>query len=383
MPGTLTNFCRELRSFWRFYNGVPKRDREIVFYAEDIASYAFFEGLIDDLTQRQGLKVCYVTSAANDPILARKRPDILPFYIKSLLAFFTVSLNSRVLIMTMPDLHRFHVRRSERGTHHIYMFHNIGSSFPVIRYGALFHYDTIFCVGPHHNEEIRRQEEIYGLPRKALVNFGYYRVEKVHGEYAAWTAAASRERAARATVLVGPSWGDTSLLNLCGMELVDALLRHGYRTVVRPHPMTRRKSPHVLDRLHAAFAGRENYVFADDIASTEAVLGSDLLISDWSGFAYEYAFGTGRPVLFIDVPQKIVNERYRDLGIEPIDVGIRHKIGRVLPPDRLDEIDRVISEMLDQKDAYVSRITEARDAYIYNFGSSSRVGGEYIRGLLA
>ena len=66
------------------------------------------------------------------------------FYFKKLLPTIIRNLKSKALIMTMPDLGLFHIKRSKYGTNHIYIFHNIGSSFPVIRYGALFHYDTIF-----------------------------------------------------------------------------------------------------------------------------------------------------------------------------------------------------------------------------------------------
>ena len=31
---------------------------------------------------------------------------------------------------------------------------------------------------------------------------------------------------------------------------------------------------------------------------------SDLMISDWSGVAFEYAFAFNKPVIFCDVPKK-------------------------------------------------------------------------------
>ena len=56
---------------------------------------------------------------------------------------------------------------------------------------------------------------------------------------------------------------------------------------------------------------------------------ADLMISDWSGAALEYAFGIERPVLFLDVARKINNPRYVDLGIEPIEARMREQIGAV------------------------------------------------------
>lgn len=373
---------RELKSFYTFYRKIPKNERQIVFYSEDIASYRYFEGLIDYLTNKENLKICYITSDTSDPVLSQKIHNIRGLYIKSLLAFFTVTLDSKLLIMTMPDLHQFHVRRSERGTNHVYLFHNIGSSFPVIRFGALFHYDTIFCSGPHHIKEIRAQEELYDLPKKQLVEFGYYSLEKVYNDYKNYDHSKKRPSNYKARILIAPSWGENSILNFCGSELIRILLESDYEVIVRPHPMTKIHTPEVLKSLNKEFKDFDNYVFEGEITSTESFYNSDLLISDWSGVSYEYAFGTERPVLFIDVPQKIVNEKYKEIDIEPVDIGIRNRLGAVLKPDELEKADSLITHILANKDSYIAEIIKARGEFVYNFGDSSRVGAEFIRRLL-
>lgn len=375
-------FLRELRSFYTFYRKIPRNEREIVFYSEDIASYRYFEGLIDYLTDKENLKICYVTSDISDPVLSQKRPNIRGLYIKSLLAFFTVTLDSKLLIMTMPDLHQFHVRRSERGTRHVYLFHNIGSSFPVIRFGALFHYDTIFCAGPHHKKEIRAQEDLYNLPKKQLVEFGYYSLEKVYDDYKNYDHSSKTPSRYKARILIAPSWGDNSILNFCGNKLIRILLESNYEVIVRPHPMTKIHSPQLLESLNKEFENFDNYVFEGEISSTESFYNSDLLVSDWSGVSYEYAFGTERPVLFIDVPQKIVNERYKEIGIEPVDIGIRNRLGAVLKPDELEKADSLITHILVNKDSYITEIIKARGEFVYNFGDSAKVGAEFIKSLL-
>lgn len=373
------NLINEIKSFRDFYSQTDRSERDIVFYAEDASSYGYFEGLIDFLTHNEDLKVCYVTSDASDPVFTCNRKNFRPFYINSLLAFFTVTLDSRLLLMTMPDLHHFHIKRSERGAHHVYLFHNMGSSFPVIRYGALFHYDTIFCSGPHHAEEVRRQEEIYDIPAKNLVKFGYYRLEKIYEAYKKYKSA-DRKTASRyrARILIGPSWGPNSILDLCGLELIRLLLRADYEVIVRPHPMTKRKNPRLLGALSKGFGSFGNYKLEENTGSVESVYDSDLLISDWSGFTFEYAFGTERPVLFIDVPQKIVNPRYGEVGITPMDVGIRNRIGSVLGLHELKQADVAITNLLNNKKKYVSDIVKARNESVYNFGSSSSAGAEFI-----
>ena len=42
-----------------------------------------------------------------------------------------------------------------------------------LRKGAIDHFDTIFCVGPHHVKEIQTAEDVYGLKAKNLIEYGY------------------------------------------------------------------------------------------------------------------------------------------------------------------------------------------------------------------
>ena len=46
--------------------------------------------------------------------------------------------------------------------------------------------------------------------------------------------------------------------------------------------------------------------------------------------ALEYAFGIGRPVLFLDVPYMVRNENYKELDLEVFELSIRKEIGVVL-----------------------------------------------------
>lgn len=374
---SLGRFVREVRDYLRFSDLDPAA-RRIVFYAEDVASHGYFEGLLGRLLDSGPHPVCYFTSDPDDPIFQRSGPSLRVFYVSQLLPFLTRNLDGAVLVMTMPDLETFHVKRSRNDVNHVYLFHNIGSSFPVIRYGALFHYDTIFCVGEHHEQEIRRQEELYDLPAKTLVPFGYYRLEKTHRDYR------SHQRTEpggehRGRVLVAPSWGADSILNLCGRALVRTLLDAGYEVTVRPHPMTEKHDPDLIRSLKDEFGSHPLFVYAGDISSVHPFFDADVLVSDWSGVSYEYAFGTERPVLFIDVPRKVVNERHAEVGIEPVDVGIRHRIGSVLAPDELDQADARIQALRRDSERYVHDIRKAREELVYNFGCSSEAGAKYIR----
>ncbi len=234
----LRYFFREIKEIIRYYC-VGKENRQIVFYSEDIASYTYFKGIIDELTQKHMKNICYITSDKNDPLLNSNNDRLHCFYLDRLVPFFTAMCEAKLLLMTMPDLNVFHIKRSKFDVNHVYLFHNIGSSFPVIRHGSLFHYDTLFCVGPHHVKEIRRQEELYDLSEKELVEFGYFRLEAAYEQYQGFLQDnEERPSAGKARILIGPSWGENSIFNLCGHELMQILLDLEYEVVALSHRMT-------------------------------------------------------------------------------------------------------------------------------------------------
>jgi len=372
---------QEFKFFYIFFRRIDKSEREIVFYSEDIVSYSYFEGLIDYITNNENLKICYITSEFSDPILSQEKTNIKSFYLKWLVPFFTVILDSKVLVMTMPDLHQFHIRRSIRGAHHVYLFHSINSTHMVYRHGAFDHYDTIFCIGPHHIKEIRRSEELYGLPRKALVDFGYYRVEKIFAYYHKNESVKNTPATRKSRILVAPSWGDNNILDCCGDNLISILLQSNYEVIVRPHPVTWTKKPELLQSLCSKFGNYKNFSLENDISSITSLQDADLLISDWSGVAFEYAFGTERPVVFIDTPRKANNPHYMDFDLPPLEVEMRTRIGVVLGIEEIENIDSVITQLFKDRPEYKKEIANARMDFIYNFGNSSRIGAEYIRNI--
>lgn len=102
------------------------------------------------------------------------------------------------------------------------------------------------------------------------------------------------------------------------------------------------------------------------------------MITDWSGIAYEYAYTTCKPVLFIDTPMKIMNPEYKKIGIEPLNIWMRYEIGRVLKLDEIDKTADTAAKMLAASDTYKDSIDRFVKEYVYNLGSSASVGAKYI-----
>ena len=366
---------KEIADFYRFFWRTQKAEKGIVFYAEHEGYYPYFEGIIKKLIGEYNRAICYITSDPNDPVLQRCESRIKTFYLNKLLPLFMVLVNCKVFVMTLTDLNQFHIKRSLNAVHYVYVFHSLVSTHMIYRYGAFDHYDSILCCGVHQVEEIRRHEELNKLPPKRLVDAGYYRLEQIYEAYQKYSSDKSP------TILIAPSWGAANILESCGEHLVVLLLEAGYEVIVRPHPETIRHSPDLVALFTGKFSHNPNFNLEMSVVTYDSLLQADVLISDYSGVALEYAFGTERPVLFLDVPIKIQNERFKELGIEPLELSLRPEIGVIVSTKELGTVPQVVSNLILNRAAYGKRIAELRKRYVYAFGHSSEVGAQYITDL--
>ena len=165
------------------FNELDLDERSIVFYSESsVILYPYVEEIIEEL-QNRDQKICYLTSSKYDPILKNKNENIKVFYIGDSelekMNFF-LRLKARILIMTMPDLGAYHIKRSkEFPVHYIYTFHSMNSTHMEFQKDAFDQFDSIFCVGQYQVQELRATEQLYNLKQKNLVECGYGLLDKL------------------------------------------------------------------------------------------------------------------------------------------------------------------------------------------------------------
>lgn len=362
------------------FKSMDHEQRSIVFYAQDIWAWKHFKPIVDTLVETLGRRVSYVTSNREDPVLQIENSRIQTFYI-GLGAFRTSwfqSLEAKVLVMTMPDFGTYHIRRSKHLVHYIYLHHSMVSSHMAYRPNAFDNFDSILCVGPHHRTETRAFEELKNLHPKSLLNAGYGVLDQILASKCAMADDLPEPNQRTKRVLVAPSWGDYGLLETKGTELVEVLLKAGFLVTVRPHYMTIRNHPKLLGELQKEFGHDPNFLLDTELESQGTVHSGDIMISDWSGAALEFAFGLERPVLFIDTPKKVNNPHYADIGLEPIEIWVRSQIGEVVSPEQLSDIPAAVNRLCENPGTWRETIFNARSNLIYNVGKSASVSAHYI-----
>ncbi len=369
---------KELKHIYRFLYKTPKQDKRIVFYSEHEGYWPNFEGMINSLIQDYQAKISYITSDINDPILTKNNPNIHTFYINKFLAFVMQFIDCSVFIMTLTGLHQYHLKRSTKPVHYVYVYHSLVSTHMMYHEGAFDHYDSILCVGDYQIKEIRQREKMLEHPPKQLINAGYYRLDRIMQEYQKREPSYQNQK----TILIAPSWGDQNVLETCGHELVQTLLKDNHNVIVRPHPETVRRSKQLIESLKTSFGQQENFTLELSVANDDSILNADCLICDCSGIALEYAFGTERPVLFIDVPIKIKNKHYQQLEMEPFELSIRQTIGKVIATSDINKISTIIQELISSEQPFKEKIKQLRNNTIFEINNASKTGANHIINLI-
>ena len=359
------------------FKKLDKKDRSIIFYLENECDFIFFKPIVEKLTQEYDIKICYVTSSKTDPMLTSNDKNILPFYIGDGIArsSFFVNLKATIVVMTMPDLETFHIKRSKiYPVHYVYIFHSLCSTHYIYRKTAFDNFDTIFCTGNYQIIEIQERERKFNLNKKKLVKHGYGRLDTLINE--ARSTDIRKSVSNNKVVLIAPSWGANGLIETKGQEIVSILLDSGFDVILRPHPMTIKKSNKVIQKIEKEFKDNLKFKLEIDIRNTESWFLCDCMISDLSGAAIEYSFTFEKPILYIVTPEKIVQKKQIDLV--SLEEKIRPQIGEVISLSQLSLLPSKINQLLLSQNKFKEKIQKIREETVFNIGNSGEQGAKYL-----
>lgn len=369
---------REKADYKRFFSVANKH---LVFYSEKSGFYKYFQNVIEYLLSHSNVIIHYVTNDPNDKIfeLAKEQPRIRPYYIgpKKIITLM-MKMDAQIVVMTTPDLENYYIKRSyvRKDTEYIYLCHGVMSTTMCMRKGAYDHFDTVMCVGQHQIDEIRETEAMYHLPAKNLVPCGYGMLDNMLAAYEKMP----EEAHAQKRILIAPSWQEGNILESCIEELVQQLYGEGHFVVVRPHPEFIKRFPGKMEAIAAKFQNLDPKLFSleTDFSSNVTIYTADIVITDWSGIAQEFAFTTKRPVLLINTPMKVLNPEYVKYEHQPLDITLRPELGRTLELDEISKAGAAVEELLENRAYYAEKLDEITHRCVFNLGSSGAAAGRYI-----
>ena len=376
--------AREKRDYRRFFKVANKH---LVFYAEGGGYYKYFQSIVEWLLANSNVTVHYVTGDPGDPVFGRFAGEgegsgrVRTYYIGPVKIIpLMMKMDADMVVMTTPDLGTYHLKRSyvRKDVEYVYVDHGPTSVHMCYRKGAFDHFDTIMANGPFQVAEHRATERLYALRPKTIVESGYPVLDVLLAD-GADAGRGPRDGGPR-RVMIAPSHQRDNILDTCLDELIAEILgaNAGVRVVVRPHPQYVRRYPAKMQAIEGRYAGRADVEMETDFSKPSTMDRADVLVTDWSGIAYEYAFRMRRPVLFIDTPMKVINPEWRRVGIEPTDISFRNEVGVSVAADDMPAAGRAVQGMLADPGRFAARTARLLETQFFNPGRAGAVAGNYI-----
>lgn len=351
----------------------------LMFYSEQSGFYKYFENIITALLEKTDEPIYYITSDPNDKIFETKNPQIRPYFISgNQLIALMMKLECDIVVMTTPDLEKYHIKRSKvkKNIEYIFVDHACISINMTYRTGALDYFDTIFVTSRYQGIEVREIEALRNTKKKKIVKYGYGLIDNMIAAY----NALEHKQNEKPTILIAPSWQYDNILDSCLDDLLSELICDKYKVVVRPHPQYIRRFPVQMEKIIERYQDKfgPDFMIETDFSSNVTVYTADVVITDWSAIAYEFSFTTDKPSLFVDTEMKVVNKDYDKIKLKPFDITARNTIGKSVSKEQTKHIASVIDDLLANQDSYQETISELKKGYFYNLGHSGEVGADYI-----
>jgi hypothetical protein len=349
-----------------------------IIYCEGRQYFNVFKPVIEEFERRK-ISIVYLTSAPDDPVFEMKLEYTKAEYIgEGNRAFARLNLLiAAFVLMTTPGLGFYQLKRSRLVKHYSHILH-AASDATMYRLFGIDYFDSILLTGSYQADDIRTLEKQRGLPPKQLVTVGCTYLDV----YAEKISRIPKEESHVFTVLVSPSWGPSALLSRYGEKLLTPLAKTGWRIIARPHPQSKKSEAAILDALTEKYRGNDNVEWDYQIENIYSLSKADIMISDFSGIIFDYAFLFDRPVLY--VKQKIDMRPYdADDLFEGEDSGgallnlwqfkTLKEIGVELKEDFFDSIGDVIKSVSDSAELKAARRRARDEAWQYAGEAGSRV----------
>lgn len=337
---------------------VNKDKLPFVIFADDKRYWNIFEPVCREF-DRRGVDLVYMTASPDDPALDNPYEHIKGEFIgTNNKAFARMNfLNAWIVFSTTPGLDVYQWKRSKDVRYYVHIQHGANDVTGYRMFG-IDYYDAILLSGEYQVQEVRDLEKLRDLPQKDLLKVGIPYMDEMAERLEAAPAAETggQER----TVLLAPSWGKSSIFQKYGSRILKVLLDTGYHIIVRPHPQSFTSEKETMEKIMQEYPDSDRLEWNRDNDNFEVLRRSDILISDFSGIVFEFAFVYDKPVIYADTefddsPYDAwwLDTPYWTLTALP-------RIGQKLTMDNLDNLKEMIDDCI-QNPKYAKGRMEARE----------------------
>jgi hypothetical protein len=344
-----------------------------VIYSEGKHYWNVFQPVLDEF-EKQGKNILFLTSSEDDPVFKTNYNFVKPEYIGGgNKAFARLNmLQAGFCLMTTPGLNVYQLKRSKMVKHYSHVLH-APSDATLYRLFGIDYFDSILLTGNYQSGDIRALENLRNLPEKKLVTVGCTYLDV----YSERIKQIPKEENHPFTVLVSPSWGPSALLARYGEKLLSPLIKTGWRIIVRPHPQSKKSEAQMLETLGEKYREKKNLEWDFERENIISLIKADVMISDFSGIVYDYAFLCDKPVIYVKQGIDIRAYDADDLGENYVDELWHFKtlkeIGVELKDEYFDRIGELIKNASDSTELRQARRKAREEAWQYPGEAGKRI----------
>lgn len=345
-----------------------------VIFSDSKRYWNIFKPVCDEFEKR-GVRLDYYTMSPDDPALSEEYSFIKASFIGTgNFAFAKLNvMKADVCLSTTPGLDVYQWKRSKNVKCYVHITHDICAITAYRMFGLDF-YDSVLLPNELLISELREIEHLRGIHEKEVKVVGSVYIDELKKQYDNLNNTAFASGVKRnITVLVAPSWGESCILNRFGSSFLSALKNTGFDVIVRPHPQSFTSDAKLMEELMNAFPEDEHFSWNRDNDNFEVMSKSDILISDFSGIVFDFAFTFGRPVIYADTNLDLAPYDDSWLDHQPWRLRILPEMGRELKESDFDNMKEIISSMINNH-SYADRLESIKNsAWSYRGESAVRV----------
>ena len=360
----IKNFFLDVKNYLRF----SSQKKDTIIFCESNSYSVYFYELLKSANEK---KVNYIYLCENGDKninkLSIKKDNVFQFNFQFFLILIISNLKCNNLILTTPDFGNKNLNLTKNCKKIIYFFHSIVSSNMIYNERAFDNYDIICCVGKHHYLEFNERFSSLETKNKNLVKCGYPYLDYL-------TNVSNINIFEKNHILIAPTWNpkNSNFYHDNYINVVEELLKNDFKVTFRPHPEFLRRFENKFNDFSFKFEKNSNFKTDTTKSNIEVMEKCEFLVTDWSGVSFEFAYTFKRPVIFVEVPKKVLNDNYLECSNQPIEITDRIELGTILIDLKNQNITSIIEDLRQKESDYKIKIEKNLKKNVYNLKSSSQ-----------
>ena len=350
---------------------------KIIIYGEDKRYYNVFKPIIEELINLE-IPTIYYSSSYDDKIFEIKSDFLKSEFIGTgNKAYAKLNfIEADICLMTTPNLDVFQLKRSKGVKKYVHITHSSAETSTYCLYSLDF-FDVVFLNGEHQIRDIRELEN----KRNTIIKDLYVVGNPYLDELSKMKETITKENNNKKTILIAPSWGMNCLFRRFGENLLDNIVNSDYNIIIRPHPQSLISDKDIIDKFQNRYKYKNNVEWDFNRVNIYSLSKADIMISDFSGVIFDYAFLFEKPVI---IPSFTFDKR----GTDAIEIDEEvwtfetiPKISFKLDENNFSNISQIIEDSINNETLKNNILKAKEEAYMYE-GQASKRAAQFLNDML-